>query len=109
MNIGVVSVVVFLIVQGRGAAASPQVDTYSVVHPHSLAQGVVSVSVVVCVSIFTSDPTITSEAQDSGSDGAPLGLGEGDGAGVQGQDVGSGGHGVGSLVNVFSVAWIEGL
>ena len=92
-----------------GGLFKPPCDTYSVVHPHGFAQGVVSLTVVVCISILASDATVTGETQDGCPDGAPLGLGEGDGAGVQGQDVGSDGHGVSSLVNVFSVAWIEGL
>ena len=71
----------------------PLCATRSVVHSHRCLQGVVGVQVVVCVSSLTSGAAVASEAQNSGSDGAPLCLGEGDGAGVQGANVGEG-HGV---------------
>jgi hypothetical protein len=77
----VFSCVDFLSVQHRGAVGNPPGGS---IYPHSLAQVFIGLAVIVCISILASDPTITSQAQDSGSDSAPLGLGEGDGAGIQG-------------------------
>ena len=48
------------------------------------------VQVVVSVSTLASDAAIDCQAQHSGADGGPLGFGQGDGAEVQGEDIGAG-------------------
>ena len=70
----------------------PQWTVPQVSHPHGGLQGVVCVQVVICIRGLTSDPTITSDADQSGADGAPLCLSQGNGAEVKGQNVGSDGH-----------------
>ena len=79
--------------QGVGGIPAPSCATRSGVHPHRCLQGVVGVQIVVCIGALASNTTINGEAENSGSDGAPLCLSQGDGAEVKGQDVGAG-HGL---------------
>ena len=68
----------------------PQCASASIVHPHRIPQQVVGVQVVVGVGAVTLDPLIHCQAEDGGTDGRPLCLGQGDGAEVVGEDVGAG-------------------
>jgi len=69
---------------------SPPCASASVVHSHRCLQVVVGIQVVVSVTVLPCHPTVTGKAENSGADGAPLRLGQGDGAEVKGQDVGAG-------------------
>ena len=66
-----------------------RVTVVRVSHPHRCLQVVVYLQVIVCVSVLSSGAAVTGKAQDSGADGAPLCFRQGDGAEIQGQDVGS--------------------
>ena len=79
--------------QGQEGIAAPLVPAVRASHAHRLCQGVISVQIVVCISGLASGTAVASEAEHSGSDGAPLCLSQGDGAEVKGQDVGAG-HGL---------------
>ena len=79
-------------VGGVGDLCKSPCATRSGVHPHRCLQGVVGVQVVVCVSSLASDSAIDCQAEHGGSDGAPLCLSQGDGEGIEGQDVGADGH-----------------
>ena len=63
-------------------------------HAHRCLQIVVCLQVVVGIGTFASNAAVTGNAQEGGADRAPLCLSQGDGAEVQGQDVGADGHGV---------------
>lgn len=56
---------------------------------HCLCQVVVCLEIVVCVSVLSNGAAIAGKAQNSGADGAPLCFRQGDGAEIQGQDVGA--------------------
>jgi hypothetical protein len=58
--------------------------------PHRLCQGVVCSLIVGSVAMLARHLTIASEADQSGSDRAPLCLSQGDRGEVVGEDVGSG-------------------
>ena len=73
-----------------GGLCNPPCATRSGVHPHRCLQVVVGIQVVVCIGALASSAAIDCQAQDSGADGAPLCLSQGDGADVKGQDVGAG-------------------
>ena len=79
--------------RGWGGIPAPSCATSSGVHSHRCLQGVVGVQVVVCISSLASDSAIDCQAEHGGSDGAPLCLSQGDGEGIEGQDVGAG-HGL---------------
>jgi hypothetical protein len=106
---GVFPLVDSVIVQWVGDPCESPCDTSLGVHPHRCLQVVVGIQVVVCIRPLTSDPTITSKAKQSGPNGAPLCLGQGDSAKVQGQDVGTNSHGVFPLVDSVIVAGGWGL
>ena len=92
--------------QGQGSVAAPLVPLPQASHAHRLHQRVVCFQVVVCISGLASNAAINGEAEHSGSDGAPLPLGQGHGGEVVGQDVGAG-HGLfADVVSIGLRRWV---
>ena len=79
-----------VILQGQGASPAPLVPAPGVSHAHRFHQIVVRSQVVVCISVVALHTLITCQAQDSGTDGRPLCLGQGHRGEVVGQDVSAG-------------------
>ena len=90
---------------GGGAPLVPVVGVS--VHSHRCLQGVVCLQIVVCIAALTCHAAVTGEAQESGSDRRPLCLGECHSAEVQGENVGSDGHGLVSF-DAFSLQGLVG-